>query len=387
MNFFKILFVSLLCAALLCGCRTPVTTTDIAEPMFRAVVVERTGDWLTVVPLKGEDEYHGGNTRISLSVADLNAPSLWVGSVVDIGYDGVMMETYPAQIHADAVVAVTERMGVPFKGEWLDEDTIEPYREYATEHDLVITAIYTDCFFARGVVPMPYVYKINGKLSDEWCVGDQVLVTHTNNRCDDDYRVELDMTAIEVSDFEMDPNACAKPVIYLYPEKETAVDVTLTLDGELTCTYPAYEGGWHVTASPDGTLTDENGQTYNYLYWEGETAAAWDLSRGFCIKGDNTAAFLETALAQLGLTRREANEFIVYWLPLMEQNPYNIMAFQTDAYTDAAKLDITPAPDTLIRVFMTWQASDVFVELPPQTLTAPERNGFTAVEWGGTELT
>ena len=39
-------------------------------------------------------------------------------------------------------------------------------------------------------------------------------------------------------------------------------------------------------------------------------------------------------------------------------------------YTDAAKLDITPAPDTVIRVFMTWQASDAFVKLPPQTLTA-----------------
>ena len=46
----------------------------------------------------------------------------------------------------------------------------------------------------------------------------------------------------------------------------------------------------------------------------------YDLSKGFCVKGEDTAAFLEGALEQLGLTRREANEFIVYWLPLMEQN-------------------------------------------------------------------
>ena len=95
---------------------------------------------------------------------------------------------------------------------------------------------------------------------------------------------------------------------------------------------------------------------------------------------------METALADLELTRREANEFIVYWLPMMQENPYNLIAFQTDAYTTAAKLDITPAPDTLIRVFMTFKASDTFVTLPPQTLTAPDRIGFTAVEWGGTEL-
>ena len=177
-----------------------------------------------------------------------------------------------------------------------------------------------------------------------------------------------------------------KPVIYLYPEEEMEVSVRLTLDGKLTCTYPAYEDGWTVTAQPDGTLTDAEGQSYNYLYWEGETYVQPDLSKGFCVKGEDTAAFLENALDQLGLNRREANEFIVYWLPLMEQNPYNIISFQTDVYTDTAQLEINPSPDTLIRVFMAWQASDTVAQLPEQELTAPERTGFTVVEWGGTEI-
>ena len=97
----------------------------------------------------------------------------------------------------------------------------------------------------------------------------------------------------------------------------------------------------------------------------------------------SSAAFLETALEKLGLTRKEANEFIVYWLPLMEPNPYNIISFQEKAYTDAAKLEITPAPDTLIRVFMAWKASETPVDIPAQELTASARVGFTAVEWGG----
>ena len=112
-----------------------------------------------------------------------------------------------------------------------------------------------------------------------------------------------------------------KPVIYLYPETETRVTVKLDLPGELTCTYPAYDGGWVVTAAPDGTLTDEHGQTYNYLYWEGEVANEFDFSKGFCVAGSDTAAFLEDALDRLGLTRREANEFLVYWLPRMQDNP------------------------------------------------------------------
>ena len=113
----------------------------------------------------------------------------------------------------------------------------------------------------------------------------------------------------------------AKPVIYLYPREETNVDVMLDYDGRLTCTYPKYTGGWSVTARPDGTLTDGAGQSYNYLYWEGEDRNEYDFSRGFCVAGADSAAFLEDALARLGLTRREANEFIVFWLPQLEENP------------------------------------------------------------------
>ncbi|MBR5774189.1 MAG: hypothetical protein IKY44_04975 [Clostridia bacterium] len=196
-------------------------------------------------------------------------------------------------------------------------------------------------------------------------------------------RIEADLITIKTADLFVD----AKPVIYLYPEQETKVNVNLALDGKLTCTYPAYNNGWTVTASPDGTLTDESGQVYNYLYWEGESGAQYDLSKGFCVKGEDTAEFLEKALSDLGLNRREANEFIVYWLPLMEQNPYNIISFQADAYTDSAQLFIDPAPDTLIRVFMAWRASDSYVELDEQELTAPERTGFTVIEWGGAEIT
>ena len=177
-----------------------------------------------------------------------------------------------------------------------------------------------------------------------------------------------------------------KPVIYLYPEAETDVTVRLDYAGDLTCTYPAYDGAWRVAAAPDGTLTDERGQTYRYLYWEGVDNVQYDFSEGFCVPGDKTAAFLEDALAQLGLTRAEANEFIIYWLPQMEQNAYNLISFQQETYTDAARLTITPQPDTLLRVFMAWKPLAKAVEIIPQTLTAPERTGFTAVEWGGAKV-
>ena len=200
---------------------------------------------------------------------------------------------------------------------------------------------------------------------DEWFVAEAITVTGIN----EDY-------------FAVD----YKPVIYLYPEEEIDVSVKLDYNGNLFCTYPSYNNGWKVTAQPDGTLIDEKGMEYNYLYWEGISDVEYDFSEGFCVKGEDTAEFLEWTLDELGLNRKEANEFIVFWLPKMQENKYNIISFQTKAYTDNAKLDIVPSPDTLIRVFMAYKPSDVRKNIPEQILSRPERKGFTVIEWGGTEV-
>ena len=121
-----------------------------------------------------------------------------------------------------------------------------------------------------------------------------------------------------------EPIQAEKPVIYLYPTTDTLVSVKLDYNGALTATYPAYHDGWTVQASPDGTLTDPvTGRTYYCLYWEGIDDVEYDLSKGFVIPGADTAAFLEDALAKLGLTEREANEFIIYWLPRMDKKYRN----------------------------------------------------------------
>ena len=109
-----------------------------------------------------------------------------------------------------------------------------------------------------------------------------------------------------------------------------------------------------------------------------------DLSHGFCVKGSESAAFLEKALTDIGLNAREANEFIIYWLPVLEANEYNVITFQTDAYTEVAKLDVTPAPESMLRVYMYAYATDKYIDIKPQNFDGFERKGFTVVEWGGT---
>ncbi len=180
-----------------------------------------------------------------------------------------------------------------------------------------------------------------------------------------------------------------KPVIYLYPEQETDVHVELDLtESELSTTYPKYNNGWDVVASPDGSLLNKaDGTHHKYLFWDSKNCRTrFDFSKGFCVAGEDTESFLKDKLTYMGLTEQEMNEFIVYWLPLMEHNEYNLISFQGDAYTDSAKLNITPSPDSILRIFMTYIPLDSVVDIEPQELSTFERKGFTVVEWGGTEI-
>lgn len=49
-------------------------------------------------------------------------------------------------------------------------------------------------------------------------------------------------------------------------------------------------------------------------------------------------------------------------------------------------LEINPNPDSIIRIMMTFKGLDNPIDVKEQELVTPERNGFVAVEWGGTEI-
>lgn len=178
-----------------------------------------------------------------------------------------------------------------------------------------------------------------------------------------------------------------KPVIYLYPTEEQRVSVELEYQGEFTCTYPNYDNGWDVIAHPDGTIINLKDQReYSYLYWEGISEINYDMSKGFVVKGEETEEFLKDKLEFLGLTPREYNEFIVYWLPLMQENEYNLITFVGKEYDDLAKLKITPQPDSILRVMMAYKPLKYPVIVEEQELETFERKGFSVIEWGGVEV-
>lgn len=207
------------------------------------------------------------------------------------------------------------------------------------------------------------------------------LLTETDNRI-----------TYEKENIEKPNPETAKPVIYLYPEQETKVNVQLTFNGTLTSTYPTLPPeGWSVTAQPDGTLTDEEGRSYRYLFWEGVADVDWKQDSGFLVKAEDAREFLEQSLTQLGLNELEQNDFITYWLPKLEKNGESFVTFAAEQYTDNAVLTVTPQPDSVLRVQMLISKVDdsnraAFQKLPEQELPRFEREGFVLVEWGGTDL-
>lgn len=183
-------------------------------------------------------------------------------------------------------------------------------------------------------------------------------------------------------------NFSAKPIIYIYPEEETEVKIKVKNPEKLTCTYPKYEDSWNVLAKPNGDLIDLKSNRKLYaLYWEGINTTKVNLDEGFIVEGESVAKFLEEKLEILGLNEREAEEFIVYWLPLMEKNKYNYIRFETlDEINENMGLKITPKPETLIRINMEIKGLTKPMTVKEQNLKRVERKGYTVVEWGGTKI-
>ena len=181
-----------------------------------------------------------------------------------------------------------------------------------------------------------------------------------------------------------------KPVIYLYPEVKTEVEVKLDIVGTPTFYYPAYTDSWKFTALPSGDLIFGD-NTYNYLFWESSQRITFtpnERTNGFNVKGTEVIQFLEEKLTALGFNSKEKADFITFWGPRLAQNELNFVRFEygEECCDKYAKLMISPKPTTINRVYMSWMKIDVEIPLEEQVILPLPRNGFNVLEWGGFEV-
>ena len=184
------------------------------------------------------------------------------------------------------------------------------------------------------------------------------------------------------------PPVARKPVIYLYPKETMDISVQLNIkNSKFTTIYPKFNGKntWNIRAKPNGDILIKD-KTYPYLFWEAESYAPQETNEGFIVSEENAEKFLEEKLEILGLNEKEKTDFITNWLPVLLRNKLNLCSFQSKKFFDNFELNITPRLDSLIRVFLTIKKLDNPINIKEQKLVSNEREGFTVIEWGGSDL-
>ena len=183
-------------------------------------------------------------------------------------------------------------------------------------------------------------------------------------------------------------NKLFKPVIYLYPEEPMDISVQLNFkDTKFTTIYPKFNGKntWNVHAQPNGDIYIKD-KTYPYLFWEADSYAEQETNEGFIVTDEEAEKFLEEKLTILGLNDNEKTDFITFWLPVLLRNKLSLCSFQSQKFFNNLELNVTPKPDTMIRVFLSIKKLDALTNIKEQKLLSNERKGFTLVEWGGSSF-
>ncbi|MFH1377695.1 MAG: hypothetical protein ABIH86_02980 [Planctomycetota bacterium] len=173
-----------------------------------------------------------------------------------------------------------------------------------------------------------------------------------------------------------------KPVVYLYPETETQIDVDIDFPqkGYISRSIPPYRTGWTVTADPSGRI---DGQ-YDYLYYSSYQPNGWQMSFGWLVAGADVETFFRGNLAAYGFNAQEIDDFVEYWVRLLDDYPYYAVYPQTSTQIDPLiRLTVSPQPDKVLRLFYTIIPEQSPISISAPTIPTFERSGFTVTEWGG----
>lgn len=278
------------------------------------------------------------------------------------------------------------------------------YKKYSPENSIKneseifkISGTVYDC--EKLPIPGAYIKNLNskaetqadfdGKFSIEVKINDILEISFLEFKS---HKIKIENNENLVVNLKADQQIMLeKPVIYLYPTEKTAIDIKLDLKGKLLTTFPKYDKKWEVIAEPNGQIFDKKtNRYYSSLFWDGTIdfpSAHYKYEDGFIVPKEKLTEFFIEKLEHIGLNNQETNEFIQYWLPVLERNKYNFIHFLiNEKCSEIATLNVNPKPETSIRIYVEFYGLENFKNINEQQLPKTNRRGFTLVEWGGSDV-
>ncbi|HOT89399.1 MAG TPA: hypothetical protein PKZ43_00290 [Bacteroidales bacterium] len=173
-----------------------------------------------------------------------------------------------------------------------------------------------------------------------------------------------------------------KPNIYIYPNEQ--IQLTVKLDfpkgGRILTSIPEYGTGWDVLVDTNGIINN----TYSYLFYESTQPDVWQKKDGWIIKKEELESFFRKNMADYGFKGREIEDFIDYWIPLLDDYSYYSIFPQTkNIINEVIQLNISKQPDNLLRLFYLIKGhNQLLYKLNEPTIEHFQREGYFVTEWG-----
>lgn len=172
-----------------------------------------------------------------------------------------------------------------------------------------------------------------------------------------------------------------KPNIYIYPTERIHLDIQLIFPngGKIIESTPNYENGWEIEVLPSGFINNQ----YDYLFYEAQIPELMQREYGWKINGIDLSSFFMNNLKSLLFAKEEIDDFIEYWIPLLDTTKtYVIYPQFNEELKKIIQLKFSIVPDNLIRVFYLIEESNENINIKTPQIPSFKREGFTVLEWG-----
>ncbi len=270
---------------------------------------------------------------------------------------------------------------------YVDLDSIIGPKRTMTGVIFAVQGTLSDSYFANETMTLKSTNKFSMPVTTDeqgrYSIGVLPLGDYTIELSSWGIPIVLDLnnsTAMDYQDlYFLEPGQVDAPNIYLYPETESDISVTLDFPngGHVSKSEPQYNDGWNVTVTPEGLIDGE----YDYLFYKAILPAQPNINEGWLLTTANLEAEFRVLLTEQGFVGREIDDFIEYWIPLLDDAPYyGVFPQDVESFVE---LTVEPSPKSTLRVFWLVLPFEQPVIIPvPREYDYFIRDGFTVVEWG-----